>query len=197
MTTVDTHAEPGPRVGSRPDPASSGGAGYRPPVNEDELLLKWIRRARESQKSHYDMADLLAARNRMFGIGVTAVSAVVGTTVFLSLVASADSPWVRLVVGLVSIAAAVSAALQTFLRYAERAEQHRSAGARYGAVRRRLEAIYAGDPCARDGRYVSEVRDILDRLAEDSPSVPPRVFRRTQETLRVAALQDREEARWE
>jgi hypothetical protein len=44
---------------------------------------------------------------------------------------------------------------------------------------------------------VSEVRDILDRLAEDSPSVPPRVFRRTQETLRVAALQDREEARWE
>ena len=87
MTMVDTHAEPGPRVGSRPDRASGGRAEYRPPVNEDELLLKWIRRARESQKSHYDMADLLAARNRMFGIGVTVVSAVVGTTVFLSLVA--------------------------------------------------------------------------------------------------------------
>ena len=88
MTMVDTHAEPGAGVGSRPDPGLSGRAEYRPPVNEDELLLKWIRRARESQKSHYDMADLLAARNRMFGIGVTVVSAVVGTTVFLSLVAT-------------------------------------------------------------------------------------------------------------
>ncbi|WP_109482416.1 SLATT domain-containing protein [Paraburkholderia sp. C35] len=197
MTTVDTHAEPGARVGAHPVPDSGGHAEYRPPVNEDELLLKWIRRARESQKSHYDMADLLAARNRLFGIGVTVVSAVVGTTVFLSLVASSDSPWVRLVVGLVSIAAAVSAALQTFLRYAERAEEHRAAGARYGAVRRRLEAIYARDPGARDGHYVSEVREVLDRLAEDSPSVPPRVFRRTQATLRVAALQERDDMRWE
>jgi hypothetical protein len=191
MTMVDTHAQ------ARADAAMGVQNEYKPPVNEDELLLKWIRRARESQKSHYDMADLLAARNRWFGIGVTALSAVVGTTVFLSLVVSADSRWARLVVGLVSIAAAVSAALQTFLRYAERAEAHRSAGARYGAVRRRLEAIYAGDPGARDGRYVSEVREILDRLAEDSPSVPPRVFRRTQQTLRVAALQSRDENRWE
>ncbi|MEM5386281.1 SLATT domain-containing protein [Paraburkholderia phymatum] len=187
MTMVDTQATPG----------SGAQVEYRPPVTEDELLLKWIRRARESQKSHYDMADLLAARNRLFGIGVTAVSAVVGTTVFLSLVASADSRWARLVVGMVSIAAAVSAALQTFMRYAERAEEHRSAGARYGAVRRQLEAIYAGDPGSRDGLYVSAVRETLDRLAEDSPSVPPRVFRRTQETLRVAAAQSRHEGRWE
>ncbi len=195
MTTVDPHAQ------ARTDGAPEAQREYRPPVNGDELLLKWIRRARESQKSHYDMADLLAARNRWFGIGVTALSAVVGTTVFLSLVVSADLPWGRLLVGLVSIAAAVSAALQTFLRYAERAEAHRAAGARYGAVRRRLEAIYAGDPGARDGRYdgryISEVREILDRLAEDSPSVPPRVFRRTQDTLRVAALQGRDGDGWE
>jgi hypothetical protein len=188
MTMADTHANANASAAPGATPE------YRPPVNEDELLLKWIRRARESQKSHYDMADLLAARNRMFGIGVTALSALVGTTVFLSLVVEADSPWARLAVGLVSIAAAVSAALQTFLRYAERAEAHRSAGARYGAVRRRLEAIHAGDRGARD---ISEVREILDRLAEDSPSVPPRAFRRTQQTLRAVAPQGRDEARWE
>jgi hypothetical protein len=197
MTMVDTHAQSGAGLDASSGPGPGEHGEYRPPVNEDELLLKWIRRARESQKSHYDMADLLAARNRMFGIGVTLISAVVGTTVFLSLVASADSRWARLVVGLVSIVAAVSAALQTFLRYAERAEAHLAAGARYGAVRRRLEAIYAGDPGARDGRYVSEVREMLDRLAEDSPSVPPRVFRRTQQTLQVAAAQSRPEGRWE
>ncbi|MBP0592585.1 SLATT domain-containing protein [Paraburkholderia sp. LEh10] len=195
MTMVDTHAQSGAGPGSRA--GSNAHSEYTPPVNEDELLLKWIRRARESQKSHYDMADLLAARNRLFGVAVTVISAVVGTTVFLSLVASADSPWARLVVGLVSIAAAVSAALQTFLRYAERAEEHRAAGARYGAVRRRLEAIYADEPGAREGRQLSEVRGILDRLAEDSPSVPPRVFRRTQQTLRVAAAHGRDAGGWE
>ncbi|MBN3755537.1 SLATT domain-containing protein [Paraburkholderia sp. Tr-20389] len=197
MTMLDTDAQARAAAGSRSDAAAGVQSEYRPPANENELLLKWIRRARESQKSHYDMADLLAARNRLFGIGVTVLSAVVGTTVFLSLVVSEDSPWGRLVVGLVSIAAAASAALQTFLRYAERAEAHRAAGARYGAVRRRLEAIYAGDPGARDGRYVSEVREMLDRLAEDAPSVPPRVFRRTQHTLRDAALHGRDENRWE
>ncbi len=195
MADMHAQSEAAPRAPSGPEPGASGE--YRPPVSEDELLLKWIRRARESQKSHYDMADLLAARNRRFGIGVTALSAVVGTTVFLSLVASSDSPWARLAVGLVSIAAAVSAALQTFLRYAERAEAHRAAGARYGAVRRRLEAIYAGDSGARDGRYISEVRETLDRLAGDSPSVPPKVFLRTQQTLRVAAMQSRDTPRWD
>ncbi|OAJ63762.1 hypothetical protein A6V36_17250 [Paraburkholderia ginsengiterrae] len=156
---------------------------YAPPVDENELLLKWIRRARESQMSHYDMADLLSARDRQVGWLVTALTAFVGTAVFASLNSAAVSPQLRIAVGLVSVTATVSAALQTFLRYAERAEKHRAAGARYGAVRRRLEAIYSGDADARDGHYLTAIRDELDRLAEDSPNVPPRIFHRTQRTL--------------
>ncbi|WP_345816420.1 SLATT domain-containing protein [Paraburkholderia sp. PREW-6R] len=156
---------------------------YEPPADETQLLLKWIRRARESQMSHYDMADLLSARDRQLGWLVTALSTFVGTAVFASLSAAAVSPALRIFVGLVSVTAAVSSALQTFLKYAQRAEKHRSAGARYGAVRRRLEAVFAGDPDARDGHYLSAIREELDRLAEDSPNVPPRVFYRTQRTL--------------
>ncbi|MFM0736054.1 SLATT domain-containing protein [Paraburkholderia xenovorans] len=163
---------------------------YEPPVDEDQLLLKWIRRARESQMSHYDMADLLSSRERRVGWLVTALTAFVGTAVFASLNANAVSPALRIVVGLVSVTAAVSSALQTFLRYAERAEKHRSAGARYGAVRRRLEAIFAGDPDALDGHYLTAIRDELDRLAEDSPNVPPQRFYRTQQTLADAQKRD-------
>jgi hypothetical protein len=156
---------------------------YEPPLDEDTLLLKWIRRARESQMSHYDMADLLSVRDRRLGLLVTGITAFVGTSVFLSLNAVVVSPWLRIFVGLISVTAAVSAALQTFFKYAERAEKHRSAGARYGAVRRKLEAIYAGDADARDGHYLTAIRDELDRLAEDSPNVPPVVFHRTQRNL--------------
>lgn len=156
---------------------------YEPPVDENQLLLKWIRRARESQMSHYDMADLLSARDRQLGWLVTALTAFVGTAVFASLTAQAVSVELRVFVGVVSVAAAVSAALHTFMKYAERAEKNRSAGARYGAVRRRLEAIFSGDPDARDGHYLTSIRDELDRLAQDSPNVPPRIFYRTQRML--------------
>ncbi|MCC8400338.1 SLATT domain-containing protein [Paraburkholderia sp. MMS20-SJTN17] len=158
---------------------------YEPPLDETELLLKWIRRARESQMSHYDMADLLSARERGMGWLVTALSAFVGTAVFASLSAAPISTEMRIFVGLVSVAAALSAALQTFLRYAERAEKHRAAGARYGAVRRRLEAVFAGDADAREAHYLTSIRIELDRLAEDSPNVPPHIFYRTQRNLRV------------
>jgi hypothetical protein len=156
---------------------------YEPPADETQLLLKWIRRSRESQMSHYDMADLLSARDRQLGWLVTVLTAFIGTAVFASLSTEAVSLEWRIFVGLVSVAAVVSAALQTFLKYAERAEKHRSAGARYGAVRRRLEAVYSGDPDARNGHYLTSIRDELDRLAQDSPNVPPRIFYRTQRTL--------------
>ena len=165
---------------------------YEPPVDETQLLLKWIRRARESQMSHYDMADLLSARDHLVGWLVTGLTAVVGTTAFASLALTAVSLEMRIFVGLVSVAAVVSAALQTFLRYAERAEKHRAAGARYGAVRRRLEAIFAGDADARDGHYLTAIRDELDRLAEDSPNVPPRIFYRTQRRLSVDTPRSRD-----
>lgn len=166
---------------------------YDPPVDETELLLKWIRRARESQMSHYDMADLLSARDRTIGWFVTALTALVGTAAFATLtLAAAASLQMRILVGIVSMTAAVSAALQTYLRYAERAEKHRAAGARYGAVRRRLEAVYVGDPDARNGHYLSAIRDELDRLAEDSPNVPPRIFYRTQRALMKDAARGRD-----
>ncbi|WP_233835534.1 SLATT domain-containing protein [Paraburkholderia sp. ZP32-5] len=156
---------------------------YEPPVDENELLLKWIRRARESQMSHYDMADLLSARERQMGWLTTVLTAFVGTAVFASLSMPPVSIEMHIFVGLVSVAATVSAALHVFLRYAERAEKHRAAGARYGAVRRHLEAVFAGDPDAREGHYLSTLRTELDRLGEDSPNVPPRVFYRTQRAL--------------
>ncbi|SAK77918.1 hypothetical protein AWB81_03774 [Caballeronia arationis] len=152
---------------------------YHPPIDEAELLLKWIRRARESQASHYDMADRLHRRGRWLGIAVITITSLIGTSAFLSLVATAVSSFLRAVVGLTSIVAAVLAALQTFLRYEERAEQHRAAGARYGAVRRKLEAIHAGDADARDGHYLTSIREELDRLAEDVPNVPTAYFQRS------------------
>lgn len=141
------------------------------------LMLNWIRRARESQLRHYSMADRLTAHGRRLGLAVIAITTATGTSAFLSLVATAVSPQMRVVIGLTSIGAAVLASLQTFLRYGERAELHRRAGAQYGAVRRRLEAIHADDTAARvpcSMRELDCVRDELDQIAQNAPHLPRR-----------------------
>jgi hypothetical protein len=147
-------------------------ARYDPPADARALVLKWIRRARESQMRHYTMADRLTARGKRLGLCVIGITAVTGTSAFLSLVAHAVTPALHVAIGMTSISAAVLASLQTFLRYSERAELHRRAGARYGAVRRRLEAIHAADPFMHDMRDIEVAREELDDIAQNAPHVP-------------------------
>jgi hypothetical protein len=156
-------------------------ADYRPPEDARALVLKWIRRARESQLRHYTMADRLATRGKRLGLSVIGITAITGTSAFLSLVAKAVSPELHIAIGMTSISAAVLASLQTFLRYSERAELHRRAGARYGAVRRRLETIHAGDPYMHDMRDIAAARDELDDIAQNAPHVPRALIDRVPE----------------
>jgi hypothetical protein len=145
---------------------------YEPPQDTRSLVLNWMRRARDSQIRHYTLADKLTAYGRRLGLAVIGITTVTGTSAFLSLIVTAVSPELRVAVGLTSMSAAVLASLQTFLRYSERAELHRRAGAQYGAVRRRLEAIHAGDPYLHDMRDIDVVRDELDHIAQNAPHLP-------------------------
>src|SRR5262245_25635422 len=96
-----------------------------------DLVDSWRLRVRTYQKAHYDAAESLRRRNYFFGVPIIALSAIVGTSVFATI--SEDlSLWTRIVVGCVSISVAVLSALQTFFRFAERAEHHREAAIKYG-----------------------------------------------------------------
>lgn len=147
---------------------------YRPPPDARTLVLEWTRRAREAQIRHYATADRLTGYGRRLGLAVIGITTITGTSAFLSLVATAVSPELRVAIGMTSIGAAVLASLQTFLRYSERAELHRRAGAQYGAVRRRLETIHAADPEVHDAREIDIVRDELDHIAQNAPHLSRR-----------------------
>lgn len=87
---------------------------YQPPRDMSTLVLAWIRRARESQIRHYTMADRLTRCGRRLGLAVIGITAATGTSAFLSLVATAVSPDVHILIGMTSLSAAVLASLQTF-----------------------------------------------------------------------------------
>jgi hypothetical protein len=133
-----------------------------------ELATEWLERAERTQHGHYLAALYYSQRHYWMGVPVVLLTAAVGTSVFATLQNKPDA-WVQISVGLLSFLATLLAALQTFLSYGERAEKHRLAGARYGAIGRRLELLLATDS---GWEVLEEVEKELSSLAQESPNIP-------------------------
>jgi hypothetical protein len=164
---------------------------YTPPSTSDELVLAWLHRARESQWAHYEMANMLARRSHLLGVPVIVITSFVGTSVFASIASQAISVEAKIIVGALSVIAAVLSSLQTFFKFSERAERHKSFAARFSSVRRELEVLHASKGGSERAEYVTVLREKLDRLAEEAPSIPNAVLEKVQSNL---ARREREQA---
>ena len=97
----------------------------------------------------------------VLGVPVIVLTTLVGTSVFASLSTQPD-PRLQITTGIASVVAAVLAALQTFLGHSDRAEKHRLAGAKYGALGRQLEELLS---TGADISNLPKIREWLDALA--------------------------------
>ena len=154
---------------------------HQPPEDYAELVLAWIRRARESQMAHYEMANMYDHREKWLGVPVIIISTIVGTSAFASIAEDIIPLWAKFAVGGLSIVVAVLSSLQTFFKYSEKSEIHKSSAAAFGASRRKLEFIYASKDSGIDSSVVSLLRSELDTLASQSPHIPVTVFKKIQE----------------
>jgi hypothetical protein len=148
------------------------------------LLRDWNDRAAASAETHYAIAARLGSYNISLGIPVVVVTTFVGTSVFATLQHNVDIK-LKIAVGLVSVAAAILASLQTFLRFAERAEKHRAAAEKWSAVRREIAEMLAlhpdylavhGDP----KQYLDDLRRRMDEISAQSPEMGDRGWGRAQ-----------------
>ena len=83
--------------------APSESTRYTPPTNDAELVLAWLRRARESQFFHYDAAKRLGRYGRVFGVPVIVITAIVGASAFASILSQTVPLYAKLIVGLCSL----------------------------------------------------------------------------------------------
>jgi len=156
-------------------PASAGVAfdvkGWTPAV--EELLQDWRNRVYAAQASHYALADRFRALNYLVGIPAIVFSSVVGTALFAGL--EKDSPRTFFIAS-VSIVSAVLAALQTFLRFAERVSQHATAGDWYSAIRRDIEQLLHLRPEDRGvpKACLDEIRKAMNQAGQNSPELSNR-----------------------
>ncbi len=115
--------------------------------------------------------------NYIVGVPAVIFSSVVGTALFAGLEKDSPRTWI---VASTSILAAILGALQTFLRFAERAALHATAADWYSAIRRDIEEILhlpvedRGSP--KD--CLDEVRKEMNRVAQDSPELSARRWTR-------------------
>jgi hypothetical protein len=134
---------------------------------------------------------------------VVVLTTFIGTSVFATLERTVGLE-LRITVGIVSVLAAVLASLQTFLRFAERAERHRAAGERWAAIAREIAQMVALHPTYLASRgdpkqYLDELRRRMDEIAAESPPMPKHQYARrlnlhaenaNREALREAATTD-------
>jgi hypothetical protein len=128
-------------------------------------------------RAHYLASDQLEGRNRLLGIPVTVASTAVGTTIFATL-QSSTALWLKIMTGLVSIAAALLAGLQTFLNYSEKSQKHKVSGTVYSALRRDYEIFLLRFGHASDEKrsealtQLESLAGLLTKSAQEAPSVP-------------------------
>jgi len=158
-------------------------------LEQDRLLTEWHKRVWASQSAHYSMATALRARNLWLGMPVVVLSTLVGTSLFATLSNSHDpvAPQLRLLVGCISVAAAVLAALQTFLRFSARSEQHTLAADWYSSLRRDLEEVLATPPTQRDRPVptLDRLRKEMNKIGSQAPMIGERVWLRCAEAYGV------------
>lgn len=142
------------------------------------LLTHWHVKCRRSRAANYLAANAFSKKHTALGVLAVSISAVVGTSVFASLGKQVDAA-LQIVVGGMSVLAAVLAALQTFLKYGDRASAHRLCGARYAALVRQIEMLLAVSKAPPAPEVLEEIRTKMDRLAEEAPELPERLRRRS------------------
>lgn len=137
-----------------------------------ELATSWYQRCATVAVGHYKTAELLNRRNRRLAGWSAGLSALVGTAVFSTVQAQPDI-WLKVSAGLMSVVAAVLAALCAGSQYQDRVERHRVAGAKYNAVGRCIEQLLASSET--NMATLNQIRNRLDNLAAEMPHIPKNV----------------------
>ena len=165
----------------------------------EDLYDSWYRRVAAAEHGHRVMADRMRQRHLLLGIPVVILTTLVGTSAFASISKAkgdsitflgVDPDVVLVLVGTISVLAAVLSSLQTFLRYATRAEGHRIAALRYETLRRDMATTLALPREARGApdRSLDSVRNRMDRYAKESPTIGERTWERLASDFHLSAV---------
>jgi hypothetical protein len=150
------------------------------------LLDEWHLRITTAQFGHQLQAERTRGWNLALGIPVVIATTVVGTSAFAAINNTGSNTEWKVAAGILSIFAAVLAALQTFLGFGDRAERHRIAATRYASIRRSIELALV----RHDAKAIDRIRIDMDRIGGPSPQIGRKKWGQ------ATAIAEQQIARW-
>ena len=121
----------------------------------DDIVSQWRNGLRILHRAHEQATADFTRRGRILSVATLVLTTIVGTSIFATLNSSPATAW-KVTAGLISLIAAVLAALQAFLLYPELAERHRQTASKVGDLRRQLDVLVATGTVTTDG--LQEIR---------------------------------------
>ncbi len=143
-----------------------------------QLLGSWHEEINILMQAHYDMAIRKKRMNYVVGIPLIMLEILIASYMIFS-ISNNPSFQLKMIVGALVILAAILAALQTFLKYSEQAEDHRNAHARFRNLMVAIDQTQALPP--RDDHALSEwcdkFRERWGEVSLDAPVIPKRLIK--------------------
>ncbi len=140
------------------------------------LLEEWRTMALRASDRHSAACDRYQQWDSMYGLGSTVLTAIVGSTIFVTLQKTTSETF-RIIAGLVAATAAVASGIQTTAKYGQLGERYRQASRHYSTVARRIDELLVAPPDAAEVTGVlDQLRKSLDEVGAMAPNVPPRIW---------------------
>jgi len=111
-------------------------------TNRRVLLSQWLGKTRLAKSTHYEVSKSLNQKEHYLSIPSIVISALVGTSIFVTLDQDPDI-LAKTIVGVLSISTAVLAALQSHLGLRSKSEEYRAYATLFGKVEKRIETVLA------------------------------------------------------
>jgi hypothetical protein len=148
---------------------------------KEDLLKNWLTGLRTLNKGNFVAATYFQKVHRVFGVPVMIATSVVGSAIFATLGKSGESA-IQISAGIMSLAATVLSSLQTFLGYAERSSQHKSAAVKYGEVRTEVQWLLAHDlqKVADLDKKIETIRARWNNVDAEAPTLPKWIIEETE-----------------
>jgi len=148
--------------------------------HHEAVLKDWRQRTAAASEAHYKLASSFRRQNLVWGFTVVIFSSVVGASLFpIMAVPEAIHPVWKLAIISISVATAILVALQTFLRFGERAEKHVIAADWYASVCRDIYQLLAFSTEERGSPKdcLDRIRKEISKIGQQSPEIDDRLWK--------------------
>jgi hypothetical protein len=152
---------------------------------EPTVMRDWLREATVKNVGNVMASCGDEQRSRALGLVVTILTTAVGTAVFASLSKSPSPGW-KIATGTIGFVAVIAGAVQTYMAYGKRSEQHRAAATKYVKLQRDIEVVApqwedltANEQREKMTKWESELLD----AETTAPILSARVLRKAEQSL--------------